>query len=476
LEIETKLKFFEILTWIISLTLAIVAIISISLYGWIAGIILLGIAIIVIAVFLDKDIIFLTFIVVVTSTSQIPEQYHHLISYGFSFLLLIYWLFWHIQSKTQLFEIDRGVSLFMFAVVLLSLVSSVFSEYYTQSFFATLRQAFFFIIVYILYDWLRREIQIRKVFYALVFIGLVMSVPVIMQFAQSGFSLFSSSLISPNRFAGFFTGHGALALNLSYTLPVTLSMSLYSKNSTIRFFLFTSALIMSFALFLTFSRAAWVSVAISTTILFLTTRRGKQFVIMLTILLIAIILSSEMIQEMLLILFRVESGLSSRDVMWKAAWDIFKDHPIIGTGPWTFQEYVFNYTRVVPGSWISDVVSYSKGSAHNFYLHSAAELGFGGFLMSTGIFILYFRKFRLTLKKLNQSNLNYLLYPCGAIVAGVIGRSFFQANGIITSGWLSMDLYFWVIFSITLSIGKIATAEFHEKSFPRAIDNQRNKI
>ena len=183
-----------------------------------------------------------------------------------------------------------------------------------------------------------------------------------------------------------------------------------------------------------------------------------------------------MIQEMLLILLRVESGLSSRDVMWKAAWDIFKDHPILGTGPWTFKEYVFSYARIEPGTWISDIVIFSKGSAHNFYLHSAAELGFGGFLMSIGIFILYFSKFRLILKKLNQSSLNYLLYPCGAIIAGAIGRSFFQANGIITSGWLSMDLYFWVMFSITLSIGKIATAELHEKSILRALDNQRNRF
>ena len=475
MEIETKIKLIENLTWIISLIIAIIAIISISLIGWIAGFVLLGMAIIVIAVFLDKDIIFPAFIIIVTSTSQIPEQYHHLISYGFSFLLLGFWLFRHIRSNTQLLEIDRGVSLFIFAVLLLSFVSSVFSDYYRQGLFATFRLAFFFVIVYVLYDWLRSEVQIRKVFSALVIIGLVISFPAIIQFAQAGFTLFSSSLISPTRFAGFFTGQGALAMNLSYTLPITLSMSLYSKNSTARFFLFTSFLIMSFALFLTFSRAAWISVAISTTILILTTRKGKQFIIILTILLTSIMLSSEMIQEMLLILLRIESGLSSRDVMWKAAWDIFKDHPIIGTGPWTFREYAFSYTRVEPGSWISGIVSFSKGSAHNFYLHSAAELGFGGFLMSTGIFILYFRKFHL-IKKLTQSSFNYLLYPCGAIVAGVIGRSFFQANGIITSGWLSMDLYFWVIFSITLSIGKFGTAKLHEKSFPPALDNQQDKI
>ena len=151
MEIETKLKFFENLTWIISIALAIVAIISISLIGWIAGIALLGMVLVVIAIILDKDILIPVFIIAVTSTSQIPEQYHHLISYGFSSLLIGYWLFQRVQTKTQLLYMDRSVSIFLFAVVLLSLMSSVFSEYFAQSLFATLRQTFFFIIVYIFY-------------------------------------------------------------------------------------------------------------------------------------------------------------------------------------------------------------------------------------------------------------------------------------------------------------------------------------
>jgi len=461
---------------IIPIIIALISIISISIYGWLVGIILLGLVIIGVSIFLDKEIIFPAFIIIVTSTSQIPEQYHHLISYGFSFLLIIYWYFLHIQSNRQFIKIDRDVLLFIFALLSLNLVSSIFSDYYSQSFFATLRQVFFFIIVYVLYDWLRGDAQISKVFNAIVFIGIIMSIPAIIQFAQAGYTLFSTSSMAPNRFAGFFTGQGALALNLAYTLPITLSMSIYSKNNMSRYLLLFSVLIMGFALFLTFSRAAWVSVAISSTILILTTRMGRQFIFMLTILIAGIILSSERIQDMLLLLMRVESGLSLRDVMWKAAWEIFKDHPIIGTGPWTFREYAFSYARVLPGTWSSDVVIFSKGTAHNFYLHSAAELGVGGLLISTGIFILYFRKYRFILDKIKKTNLNHLLYPCGAIIAGMIGRSFFQANGIITSGWLSMDLYFWVIFSITLSIGKIATSEFHDDLSPQEINDQQSMI
>lgn len=474
MEIKTKLKFSENLTWIVSTTLAIVAIISISLIGWIAGIALLVIVLAVIVLILDKDILIPAYIIIITSTSQIPEQYHHLASYGFSTLLLGYWLFRHIRSDKQLVAMDRAVSLFMFAVVLLSLVSSVFSEYYAQSFFGTLRQAFFFIIVYIIYDQFRSEIQIRKVFYALVLIGLVMSVPVIIQFAQTGFSLFLSSSLIPNRLSGFFTNQGALAMNLAYTLPITLSMAIYGSKSISRLFLLFSVVIMMVALFLTFSRAEWVSVAISTTILLSTTKLGRKIILILIFLAAIIILLSDTVQDMLLIILRVESGLTHRDILWKAAWDIFKDNPYLGTGPWTFREYVFNYARVEPGSWISAVVIFSKGSAHNFYLHSAAQLGVGGIIMSIGVIVLYFYKFKAALKTSKRSEFTYFLYPCGAIIAGAVGRSFFQATGIITSGWLGGDLYFWVIFIITLRIGEIERN--HQTARRKEILRQNNYI
>lgn len=423
--------------------------------GWIAGIVLFALIIIMISIILKIDIIIPIFIIVVTSTSQIPEEYHHLISYGFSFFILGYWLFRHIRLDKHIVAMDRSVSFFMFAVVLLSLVSSVFSEYYSQSIFATFRQAFFFIIIYIIYDWLGSEIQIRKVFYAFVFIGLVMSIPVIIQFAQAGFSLFSSSGKYPVRLSGFFTGQTALAMNLSYVLPVTLSLAIYRSKSKSRLFLLFFVLIMMVALFFTFSRAEWISVAISTTILLYTTKLGKRIVFTLIFLSVSIILLSETVQDVLRVLFRLEGGLTQRGILWKAAWDMFKDHPYLGTGPWTFKEYLFNYARVTPGTWLSSIIIFSKGGAHNFYLNSAAQLGVGGILMSFGVIALYFYKFKEALKVSKRSNLRYLLYPCGAIIAGTFGRSFFQSNGIITSGWLSMDIYFWVIFIITLRISDI---------------------
>ena len=455
MEIETKIKLFENLIWIISTTLAIVAIVIISLNGWLAGIALLGIVLVVMAIILDRDIIFPAFIIIVTSTAQIPEQYHHIISYGFTFILLGYWMLWRNQSNTSLSNLDRSVFYFMLAIVLLSLLSAIFSEYYRQSLFATARQAVFFFIVYIIYDWMRSEVQIQKVFYALVFIGLVISIPAIFQFAQSGFSLFSSSDNRPVRYAGFFTGVSAMGMNLSYILPIAFAMTLHLRNGFFRILLFFSVLMITGALFLTFARAAWLSAALSTTVLLFTFKRGKQIVLMLFFLSVSIILFSETVQDMLIVLIRLESGLTQRDILWKAAWEIFKDHPFLGTGPWTYKEYVFSYTRVEPGSWISGVVIFAKGGAHNFYLHSLAEFGISGFFMATGVFVLYFHKYRSAFRASLRSDLRYFLYPCGAIIVGAFGGSFFHGAGIITSGWLSVDLYFWVIFVVTLRIGEI---------------------
>jgi len=212
---------------------------------------------------------------------------------------------------------------------------------------------------------------------------------------------------------------------------------------------------MMLALFLTFSRAEWISVAISTTILLLTTKLGRRIVILSIFLSASIILFSSTVQDILMVIFRIEGGLTQRDVLWKAAWKIFRDNPILGTGPWTFKEYVFSYARVIPGTWTSDVVIFSKGGAHNFYLNYAAQLGVGGIVVAIGVIVLYFYKFKKALKISKRADYRYILYPCGAIIAGTFGRSFFQSNGIMTSGWLSMDLYFWVIFIITLRMSEI---------------------
>ena len=61
---------------------------------------------------------------------------------------------------------------------------------------------------------------------------------------------------------------------------------------------------------------------------------------------------------------------SYRPELWEAAWDQYRDHPILGAGPGTYEEY---WNRHRP-------ISHIVRDAHNVYLETLGELGVVGFL------------------------------------------------------------------------------------------------
>lgn len=63
---------------------------------------------------------------------------------------------------------------------------------------------------------------------------------------------------------------------------------------------------------------------------------------------------------------------SGRSVLWRVAWEIFRDHPWHGVGPGNYATVFSNYFK---GS-LEEQASW--GSAHNLYLHQAAERGLLG--------------------------------------------------------------------------------------------------
>jgi tetratricopeptide (TPR) repeat protein len=60
---------------------------------------------------------------------------------------------------------------------------------------------------------------------------------------------------------------------------------------------------------------------------------------------------------------------SYRFELWEAAWDEFRDHPLVGAGPGTYEQY-WNSHRPIP---------HIVRDAHNLYLETLAELGVVGF-------------------------------------------------------------------------------------------------
>jgi len=133
----------------------------------------------------------------------------------------------------------------------------------------------------------------------------------------------------------------------------------------------------------------------------------------------------------------------TRLALWRAGWEIFKDHPLFGVGDIGLDKYYVKYKR-----------PYDKeihGHLHNNYFHFLATLGLFGFLALSYLFIMIIIKiFRIY--KSNKETPFIASYSLGALAAFV---------SILISGLSEVNfwdheiatlIYFTVGLNIALSI------------------------
>ena len=103
--------------------------------------------------------------------------------------------------------------------------------------------------------------------------------------------------------------------------------------------------------------------------------------------------------------------LVERMATWQAAWEMFRDHPLVGVGIGNFNEMYQSYA--LPG-WVSD-----PGHAHNIVLNTLAEMGVAG-LAALTVFLgaqllVILQALRVARDRFDQDGLGY------GIVLGVLG-------------------------------------------------------
>ncbi len=79
----------------------------------------------------------------------------------------------------------------------------------------------------------------------------------------------------------------------------------------------------------------------------------------------------------------VWNHILERFEFWQAAWGIFKDHWIFGSGPWTFNLLYPQYTGI-------DAVHPHAINAHNLFIQTASDLGFIGLTLLISFVVLFF--------------------------------------------------------------------------------------
>ena len=157
-------------------------------------------------------------------------------------------------------------------------MSSLLSSHFALGIYVTFRQIIFFLMIYIIYDWLRTKTQIRMMFNSFAIMGVILSMFILFGFAQAGFEVISiDQFIVPIRYTFFNINPNALGTNLLYSVPVVAAMLIYNLVDLKKPILILMFSITLGALFLTFSRASWLGVAVSLILILFTTKYGRWF-------------------------------------------------------------------------------------------------------------------------------------------------------------------------------------------------------
>jgi len=399
------------------------------------------------------------FVVLVPLTMQLPVGIHHLISYSLSGMLVFSWLIRKLVNAQTFASLNRDLVLFMIFYTLWGVVCSLHSDYPSTGLFVTLRQLLFFVIFYVLYDWMKSEKEISLIVNAMIAMGVIASLPAIAQVLSTEISdvfLFGS----PMRFGGIYTGVNALGMHLSFILGIAVSKFLYVDLPKKRWFPLVLIFIISSALFFTFSRSAWLLAGVAISIILLRFKKGRIFVLTAVILLIFLVLFSPQIEKFLGMIARVESGVTNRDILWKGAIAMIRENPIFGVGPGSFRYFIVDYAPRYQWRW--PVVRFGGimgGDSHNFFLTRGAEIGVVGLALIFWFLVNYFKIYSRAIHKAKVLKLEHVFFGSAAVVIGALARGFFEGKGIIGGGGISFELFFWLMIAFTLKVDQLSKKE-----------------
>lgn len=354
------------------------------------------------------------------------------------------------------------IEIYLVLLICAMLISAILSQNLSAGIVEISRLISFIMVIYFLYALLKNVEDVYKYIYALIAAGVILSFSILINFVYSDIPayLFQKGVIQEG---GLLKNVSAAGGMLAVSLPLSFAAVFFyfekrKKNIFILLFIIQIA-----ALLLTNSRAAILSAVISIGYIhyFLARQYLKRTVVALVSLLLLLFIITPDVFHLVLLYFRVDRVFeNTRYYLWDIAMNIFRDNPIFGVGPGMFKEHIYEYLPVRLNGWdeqqIEWVYSYAGiGHAHNFFLYYLAELGILGLLAALFLPVIFISLSYITLKVVGEdSRLKAVVIGITGVGIGLFVRSFFEATGLLTYGWITRDLPFWVCFIIILYIYK----------------------
>lgn len=232
--------------------------------------------------------------------------------------------------------------------------------------------------------------------------------------------------VSSRRIISLLNHPNAVALLLG---PI-LAMLIFLPKNKLRW----TAIVLGLAAFyLTFSRAGWLALVATLALGGLFTDYKKKILLGVTFLCIIIFIIPYSREKILELSSPQDASRQNRIVLWSAAADLVKKHPVTGVGLMGFREAYKNYPlgpdRVV------------QNYPHNFFLNFWLEAGLLGLLSMLGLLALFTKKIRNLLRTAEFKN--YALAFAAAMTMTVL-------HSLVDVSYFKNDLavLFWLIYAL----------------------------
>lgn len=393
-------------------------------------------------------------------TSDLNEGLRNALNLLNLICLILVFIYYEGISFDKLEAIPSGLKLLLGVTLASFILSSLLSDYFVISLATLIRQTLFLTICFIYYTFIKTKNDSYLLVFTLIFIAFVLGGGIIYQLLSEGLGVFYLSSIDVVRYSGLYNNPNAVGLFFTVSIPLLFSFIFNTKviNSGSRKNLIMIAFVLLLVcLMITNSRASIFSVFVSIAyILFVFKRKAMIKVLALAMAFILIILIIPIVQEYFLFYIRAERIFSNtRTYFWSVAFDIIKANPVFGVGPGVFEQYIYKYLPVNLGGFFEHQMNMaSSGTAHNFFLFRMADLGIPGLITSIWLFVLYFRYSNASIKYFNgkDKELHIFSVAIKSIGLGLLVRAFLESTGLMTHGWITRDLPFWIMFIILISI------------------------
>jgi O-antigen ligase/Flp pilus assembly protein TadD len=272
------------------------------------------------------------------------------------------------------------------------------------------------ILFFIITNSIKKEKTIKKLLLLIISVATCMGTYGILQYLGIDFEFWGGNLAGRRQIFGLFGNVNYFAEYMILPLSLTIGLILSKEKVFNRFFLLLILVIMSTALFLTFTRGSYLAIALSIpVILFLYYRSSsndtnKQYykkIILYFLLLVIIALAAIYVPHPLnkkntplgklrnrVTIESLTSGSSilRRVATWKFTWMMVEDYPLLGSGLGTYNYHTLKYqAEFFAKDNNRDIYPHGRAAqAHNEYLQLWSELGIIGLLVFLWIVVSYY--------------------------------------------------------------------------------------